>query len=772
MTISKSISVRQALNLQIEAHPYNDSAISLISSFESSSASSSSASHSGPQSSSESVAGNAATVICTVLCMHDFSSDEEHALSFRRNELLEVVKQEDTGWWAAMRKGSTVVGWIPEAYVKALTREMAESLRRITPELRVYEYQAELLYNAAPTSRPIAMTSVDLHRSLPPAYKPTPSTPGQRPSSSRNLPISRTRSQDAFSGRSRVEASSSSALNAQQPRVYSRKKALPPPPPSPTIPMPHPPAQSAPIYYNKPVPPLPHEAVETRGRTATLSSRSLRRRPLIVNDNTALSRLSTLIETKNTREIDMLAHPDVSGSFQALSKRDRLRQEGGERSRPRPSFQILEKPWYILPAHADELDIDPEGNVRCGSLLGLVERLTSPAAFSSPDQRNPFPSVFLMTFRTFTTSEELFHLLLDRFSMTRPDNLNEVEVEDWKKRCLIPTQRHVLDVFTLWLEDHRLLEEDPHIAQRLPDFITHVATPRLPTEGQALLENVERLTFAERFRPSMGIIPKKPTKTKDHKNDLLRVDPVLLADQLTLYEYNLYEQITPSECLSFTRKQCGPDVEHLVAFCGTYDKLGSWVKLSILGQPQLGKRANTIDHWVRVAERCRFNSNFSSMSAIISALSSIVITRLSITWSHVGRKSQLDALLKHNDPSGGFAGYRNLLQQVEPTTPAVPFLTMYLTDLFRIREQFHDEDGRISFVQRQRWHDTISAMLKFQRRPPQLIYDEYIYTFVRDRLGETTRAADDPWFWDKSQEIIRAEIANADMRKGLEQAGF
>lgn len=91
------------------------------------------------------------------------------------------------------------------------------------------------------------------------------------------------------------------------------------------------------------------------------------------------------------------------------------------------------------------------------------------------------------------TSEELFDLLLDRFSMSRPDNLNELEVEDWKKRSLIPTQRHVLDVFKLWLEDHRLLEEDPHIAARLPDFIRHVATPRLPSEGQALLTRVEQL---------------------------------------------------------------------------------------------------------------------------------------------------------------------------------------------------------------------------------------------------------------------------------------
>jgi son of sevenless len=84
-------------------------------------------------------------------------------------------------------------------------------------------------------------------------------------------------------------------------------------------------------------------------------------------------------------------------------------------------------------------------------------------------------------------------MLLDRFSMTRPDNLLELEVEDWKKRFLQTTQRHVLAVFSLWLEDHRMLEDDRHIAQRIPDFVTQVAMPRLQPESQALMQAFERL---------------------------------------------------------------------------------------------------------------------------------------------------------------------------------------------------------------------------------------------------------------------------------------
>jgi son of sevenless-like protein len=160
------------------------------------------------------------------------------------------------------------------------------------------------------------------------------------------------------------------------------------------------------------------------------------------------------------------------------------------------------------------------------------------------------------------------------------------------------------------------------------------------------------------------------------------------------------------------------------------------------------------------------------MSSIISALSSVVITRLHLTWAHVGRKSQLDTLLKHNEPTGGFAGYRNLLSNVDSAVPCVPFITMYLTDLVRTREQFRDEPDRISFIQRQRWHETISLLLKFQRRQPQHIYNEYITAFISTQLREAIISADNSWFWAKSQEVQHSELANADFRDGLEQAGF
>ena len=62
--------------------------------------------------SSKTSAGSQGYRVCYALCLHDYFSDDPTHLSFSRNEVLEIIAQEDTGWWAAMRPGEDKVGWI------------------------------------------------------------------------------------------------------------------------------------------------------------------------------------------------------------------------------------------------------------------------------------------------------------------------------------------------------------------------------------------------------------------------------------------------------------------------------------------------------------------------------------------------------------------------------------------------------------------------------------------------------------------------------------
>ncbi|KAJ7070620.1 ras guanine nucleotide exchange factor domain-containing protein [Mycena amicta] len=678
-------------------------------------------------------------VVVSVLCMFDFESTDEDHLQFSKNEILDVVKQEDTGWWAAMRRGGDQIGWIPQAFVSPLTEEMTEKLLNVREELRVYEYSAEQLYNAAPT--------VVNH-----AWYETSPDPSPIPS-------------PAFgNGLVRAYSSTQSYLT-----ILSAQSGFRPlPPPSPITPMPQPPPRSAPIY-DKPTPPTPDGLdfpVNGRDRSETVPTpvRGNRRQPIRVDDHVALSRLSTLIESTNIR--DSPSSPDEA-------KRRKIANITGSNEAWLDTRAAKESlPAYLLPTYADQLKADADGVVRAGTLLALVEKLASMPLTKDPiklGQEKHFKDVFLTTFRTFTTANQFFDLLVARYDMARPDGLTDEQADEWRDKMQLPTQRRILTLFTMWLQDHRLLEEEPHIAQRLTDFLTQITQPPpLALTAKLIIRSIEDLTFAN---PSDA----SPT-SKNHKNELLRLDPADIAEQLALLEFKLYVKLTAQECIAYSKIQTGKKVERLTTFCSTHDKLASWVKTSILTNEALGRRADTVDFWIKVAEKCRNLNNFASMSAVINALSSTVVSRLHLTWAHVGRKSILDALIKYNDPSGGFSGYRALLSAAEG--PSVPFIGMYLTDIVHIADQFSDRElpelqgqKEIAFLQRHRWYEVVQIMLRAQSKPYLIAESESTMNFIWGHLRMDS-LKDQTWFWEKSQEVQQSELAHADIRKGLEAAGF
>ncbi|KAG6911369.1 hypothetical protein DXG01_001040 [Tephrocybe rancida] len=685
------------------------------------------------------------TPLCIVLCMYDWSSDDPDHLSFTQNEILDVVKQEESGWWAAMRSDSEI-GWIPQAYVERLPEDMIEKLRNTQKEYRCKEYNAEQLYNQGlPPYEPF------------PPLSPSPPSPQvprrERDASAPQLTLStKTRELNVQRG-----LDSDSTYRVVFQRIQSDQNAS-----SHQASTQRPPYTSS--YSQKPsqyISPIEPEPPQTRIRAGTLPISTVAVAPKRRDEPASATVL---------RPLYGLNRPDVGFSKSRNAIEGLIKRNGSTRvtqafidEKPLPR---ISEPSFLKPMYADKLEKDENGQLRFGTLEALVEKLTSENA--APDiqnriEHNQFRRVFLTTFRTFTTADELFDMLVEIYTADHPEDLNSAEFEEWKKHK-ITIQTHVLEVFTVWLTDHRLLQDDAQIAQKLTEFLGLILSPPLAAAARLLKKQVERLTFSINSPTS----PKRSKKSKAHRNDLLRLDPVDIAEQLTLIESKRYVKITPKECLLHVNKQAS--ASNLAEFCSTHDKIVAWVKTSILNNDALGRRANTIEFWIKVAEKCKAMNNFASMSAIINALSSTVITRLHLTWAHVGRKTALDGLLKHNEPTGGFSGYRNLLQTVEG--PCVPFISMFLTDLVHIQDAFGDEPGgRICFLQRQRSYETITSMLQFQSRSPDIAESESIVGFIMPCL-QANADKDNNWFWAKSQEVQHQELAHADIRKGLEAAGF
>lgn len=52
-----------------------------------------------------------------------------------------------------------------------------------------------------------------------------------------------------------------------------------------------------------------------------------------------------------------------------------------------------------------------------------------------------FPKAFLMTYKSFTTPNDLFDLLVARFRIQPPDNLTQAEREEWGQK-----KQHVIQM--------------------------------------------------------------------------------------------------------------------------------------------------------------------------------------------------------------------------------------------------------------------------------------------------------------------------------------
>ncbi|KAF8899165.1 ras guanine nucleotide exchange factor domain-containing protein [Infundibulicybe gibba] len=753
MTASHPPNPRQALHLYIDPSPYDPQ--QLLVSPDSNSPASSSARASVGTSSTTPTSGGLEWTMFSVLCMYDFQSDDSSLLSFRKNEILEIVKQENSGWWAAMRRGGEVVGWVPQAFVEPLSDEMAEKLLNVREELRVYDYEAERLYNSAPISR------------NPQLYDPEPIILSTHRWGDLDVQPSNQRYPLSVRDQTRI---SPQELRGGGYSLPTETQMRPFPPPSPSTPMPQPP--TPPAKDGTPLEPR-------RGLSSTTtSSRFEPRGPSRGGDQLPLPRVPPVVDIGFQHEhIGKHLNSDMPEAHDSVIKR--ARPERHELSIGFPDLPIhsdaqrqISLPWYLRPAHSDELDIDADtGNIRVGTTAALVERLTSDPLSKDAikmAEDTTFRNIFLMTFRTFMSADQLFDMLVDRFRMGHPPEMNSAEFEDWKSKRLFPTRRRVLTIFTMWLEDHRLLEEEPHIAQRLTNFLTSIVAPSpLELPAKLIIQTIERLTFAN---PKSPIYPNRKTRrARAHKNDLLRLDPTDIAEQLSLLEYRLYAKISPQECITYAKIQTGDVVANLCSFCSTHDKLAGWVKTSILNNEMLSRRADTVDFWIKVAEKCRNLNNFASMSALINALSSTVITRLHLTWAHVGRKSTLDGLLKYNEPTGGFSGYRSLLQNVEGS--CVPFVGMFLTDIVHIQDKFEDKGNQICFTARKRWYDAVSAMLRYQPRPYYFAENDSTMNFITTNL-RAGASNDTQWYWTRSQELQQSELAHADIRRGLVEAGF
>lgn len=403
-------------------------------------------------------------------------------------------------------------------------------------------------------------------------------------------------------------------------------------------------------------------------------------------------------------------------------------------------------PWFLTSDYESSLVFDSRGKIRGGTKEALIEHLTSHELVDAG-----FNVAMLITFRSILTAREFFYALIYRYNLYPPEGLSYDDYNIWIEKKSNPIKCRVVNIMRTFLTQYWTRNYyEPGIPLIL-NFAKMVVSEKIPG-AEDLLQKINEKLINENEKEIMDLVQqdsvqvngstlKRENKSPTHisssslpssassaffrlkKLKLLDIDPYTYATQLTVLEHDLYLRITMFECLdrAWGTKYCNmggsPNITRFIANANT---LTNFVSHTIVKQSDVKTRSKLTQYFVTVAQHCKELNNFSSMTAIVSALYSSPIYRLKRTWDLVSVESK-DILKNLNnlmDSKRNFVKYRELLRSVTDIA-CVPFFGVYLSDLtftFVGNADFlHNSTNIINFNKRTKIANIVEEIISFKR---------------------------------------------------------
>ncbi|XP_054477314.1 ral guanine nucleotide dissociation stimulator-like 2 [Anoplopoma fimbria] len=376
--------------------------------------------------------------------------------------------------------------------------------------------------------------------------------------------------------------------------------------------------------------------------------------------------------------------------------------------------------------------------VKAGTEEKLVLHLLH--SFSMGD--SSFITIFLSTYRSFTSTGRVLDILTDR--------LENPPGESERSHMRQSFNKAVCTVFSIWLseypEDFKSLEEPSRLLRLVPMLPQDSSSAvDLRAHFLRIAEQLsEKALLPDALKDKTGLTGPPPDASKFEPTSVLGFPAAIIAEQLTKIETELFVRLVPYHCLGSLWSQ--RDKKGREGVCWSvratvrqFNKLANAVLASCLWPTNLRsqQRARLLEKWISVAEECRARKNFSSLYAIVSALQSNPIHRLRKTWQDTDREavkryedlseifsdkdnySQSRELLKEEGTSK-FANLDNRLNNKHLNRSnaqgTVPYLGLFLTDLTMLDTAVKDrlDNGYINFDKRRREFEVLAQIRLLQ----------------------------------------------------------
>ncbi|KAM6965640.1 ral guanine nucleotide dissociation stimulator-like [Aplochiton taeniatus] len=392
--------------------------------------------------------------------------------------------------------------------------------------------------------------------------------------------------------------------------------------------------------------------------------------------------------------------------------------------------------------------------IKAGTLERLVEYMVS--AFRGKD--STYVTIFLCTYRSFATTKQVLDLLLNRYAklQNHPSTAAHRVCQD---DCT-ELRNTVSSILGAWLdqysEDFWSPPQYSCLHQLLSYLHLHFPGSDLERRGCNLLAHFHRRQQREPDHDGEHIgCPFATQEESGFEDELptlsfLFFDPIMVAEQFTLMDADLFKKVVPYHCLGGIWSQRDKKgKEHLApsirATVAQFNSVTNCVITTCLSNPSLKptQRARLVERWIEVARECRILKNFSSLRAILSALQCNSLHRLKRTWDEVSRDNfrtfrelseifsddnnySLSRELLVKEGTSKFAtlemnpkrAQRRHQQQRDlgVMQGTIPYLGTFLTDLVMMDTAMKDytEGGLINFEKRRKEFEVIAQIKLLQ----------------------------------------------------------